>query len=198
MTRNLPDANAPLVVSDGVAIAPTASHGFARIEVPSNSKAQRLVTGTRRKLLDLPLPTKQMNSFAVVLVYTASGLSDSEIALATKLSIEQIAHIRKQAAYQQLEEYVTSAVMEQSKNDVAAILAEKEVKAAEKIGDLVESLDEKVALAASKDILDRRGHTPKQQIDLRAEMLNTFRIEYVDKRGEPPVIDMEADDGNSA
>jgi hypothetical protein len=132
-----------------------------------------------------------MNTFAIVLVYTASGLSDAEIGVATGLSAEQLARIRTHAAYTELEGMIVNAVREQSKKEVTAILAEKEVIAAERVGMLVDSEDEKVALAAAKDILDRRGHAPRQQLDIRAEMLNTFRIEYVDRRDDPPVIDAE-------
>lgn len=191
--HSLPDANAPLLIGDGQSIAPTTAQTFARIEVPSNSQAQRLVTSTRRKLIDLPALPKQMNSFAVLLVYTASGLNDNEIATATGLSTAQIVKLREHQAYAQLEQYVLEAAREQSKEQVAEILAAGEKKAAEKIVALADSEDEKVALAASKDVLDRRGHTPKQQVDINVEMRKTFRIEYVDKRGEPPIIDMEAE-----
>ena len=190
---SLPDPNAPLMLGDGSAIPPSTAQTFARIEVPSNSQAQRLVTSTRRKLIDLPALPKQMNSFAVLLVYTASGLNDNEIATATGLSVAQIVKLREHPAYAQLEQYVIEAVREQSKGEVTAILAQKEVRAAERVGELVDSEDEKVALAAANSVLDRRGHTPKQQVDINVEMRKTFRIEYVDKRGEPPIIDMEAE-----
>lgn len=190
---SLPDPNAPLMLDNGQYIAPTAAQTFARIEVPSSTQAQRLVTSTRRKLIDLPALPKQMNSFAVLLVYTASGLNDSEIATATGLSIAQITKLREHQAYAQLEQYVIEAAREQSREQVAEILAAGEKKAAEKITGLLDSEDEKIVLAASKDVLDRRGHTPKQQVDINVEMRKTFRIEYVDKRGEPPIIDIEAE-----
>lgn len=190
---SLPDPSAPLMLGDGSAIPPSTAQTFTRIEVPSNSQAQRLVTSTRRKLIDLPALPKQMNSFAVLLVYTASGLNDNEIATATGMSVAQIVKLREHPAYAQLEQYVIEAAREQSKGEVTAILAQKEVRAAERVGELVDSEDEKVALAAANSVLDRRGHTPKQQVDINVEMRKTFRIEYVDKRGEPPVIDMEVD-----
>ena len=196
MQPRLPDASAPLMIGDGMAIAPTAAQTFARIEVPSNTQAQRLLTTTRRKLVDLPALPKQMNSFAVVLVYTASGLNDDEISAATGFSVQQINALRKHAAYGQLEQYVIEAAREQSKEEVAAILSAGERKAAEKIVTLTDSEDERIALAASKDVLDRRGNTPKQQVDINVEMRKTFRIEYVDKRDEAPVIDMEIDNGD--
>lgn len=194
--RKLPDPNEPLQVGGGIAIPPSASQTFNRVEVPSNTQAQRLVSSTRRKLVDLPALPKQMNAYAAILVYSASGLSHAEIAVATGFSAEQVKALQEHPAYTQLEKYIFDAVREQSKADVVAILSEKEVRAAERVGELVDSADEKVALAAANSVLDRRGHNAKQQIDIRTEMMNTFRIEYVDRRGEPAVIDMEVDNGN--
>jgi hypothetical protein len=189
----LPSPNSPLMLDDGTSLPPSSIQTFARIEIPSNTAAQRLVSNTNRKLADLPALPEQMNSFAAILVYTASGLSDSEISIALGLKATQIKRMREHSTYQQLESYMIDAVREQSKQNVVSILAEKEIKAAERVGELVDSLDEKVALAASKDILDRRGHAPKQQVDVRAEMMNTFRIEVVDKRDAKSIIDVEND-----
>lgn len=188
MRGKLPEPGAAMQIGDGIIVMPTASQSFARVEVPSNTQAQRLVANTKRKLLDMPAIPQQLNAYAVLLVYTASGLSDAEIGVAMSITSSQIARLRAHDAYKQLEAFMIEAVREQSKDDVTAILAGAEVTAATKIKDLVSSDDEKMALAAAKDVLDRRGHTPKQQIDIRGEMLNTFRIEYVDKRDDAPII----------
>ena len=194
----LPAPDAPLLSADGEAVLPTAARSFTRIEVPSNSAAQRLVSGTRRKLLDMPALPQHMHAYAALLVYTISGLSDNEISVAMHLDATQIKRLRAQPAYRQIEEYMIQAVKEQVSGQVVDILAGGEIKAAEKITQLVDDMDPKIALAASKDVLDRRGHAPKQVIDLRTQMQNTFRIEVVDKRGEVPVLDMEVDDGNGS
>ena len=182
----LPDANAPLLIGNGVSIPPSTAQG--RIEIPSNTQAQRLIASTRRKLIDLPpISEKAMSSYAVLLIYTASGLSDQEISATMGLTVEQINRIREQSAYGQLEQYMIEAVQEQSKSQVTAILAGKEVRAAERIGELLDSEDHKVSLAASNSILDRRGHGSKQQVDAAQQIQHTFRIEVVDRR----VIDVE-------
>lgn len=190
---SLPDANTPLTLSDGSVVSPTAAQSFSRSKVPSNSAAQRLVSSTNRKLADLPAPPKQLNVFAVLVMYTAAGLSDSEISLATGLDGEQIAILRDNPIYTQLEGYVSEAVMYQSKEQVAGVLAEAEVESAKKIVAMAHGTApaDKVMLAANQDILNRRGHVPKQVIDIRAEMQNTFRIEYVDKRVSANIIDVE-------
>ncbi len=194
MTRTtLPSADAPLLLADGSVAAPIAAQTMRSVVIPSNSVAQRIVSSTNRKLADLPLPPKQMNAYGVILMYTASGLSDSEISVATKLNTQQIAMMREQPAYTQLEEYVTAAVLEQSKSAVAGVLINAEVKAAEAMVGMIAHEDPKIALAASKDVLDRRGHAPKQQVDIRQQMMSTLRIEVVDKRNTGNIIDVEID-----
>lgn len=190
--RALPDPTDPLPTGEQPVAA---GKSFMRIEVPASSTAQRLVTNTRRKLADLPALPEHMNSFAIVLIYTASGLSDREIAVATGFDASQLLRIREHPAYTQLEKFVIDAVHEQSGATVAATLAAAEVKAAESIVSQVDSEDADIAYRASKDVLDRRGHSPKQQVDMRTMMNNTFRIEVVDKRSNArPVIDAQLEE----
>ena len=41
------------------------------------------------------------------------------------------------------------------------------------------------------------GHKAAEKVDIRSHMMNTFRIEVVDKReNNAPVIDMEVDNGD--
>jgi len=189
----LPPPNTPLKLPDGTAIAPSVASTFTHVAIPSNTQAQRLVSNTNRKLAELPALPKQLNSYAAILVYTASGLSDDEISVATKFTREQIALLRSQPAYTQLESFIIDAVKQEAAAEVKSILASGEIKAATRVIELVDSEDDKVALAASKDLLDRGGHKAVEKIDIRADMLNTFRIEVVDKRNTVPTIDMETD-----
>lgn len=189
----LPPPNTPLKLPDGTAIAPSVASTFTHVAIPSNTQAQRLVSNTNRKLAELPALPKQLNSYAAILVYTASGLSDDEISVATKFTREQIALLRSQPAYMQLESFIIDAVKQEAAAEVKSILASGEIKAATRVIELVDSEDDKVALAASKDLLDRGGHKAAEKIDIRADMLNTFRIEVVDKRNTVPTIDMETD-----
>ena len=192
---SLPSPNDPLMLSDGSVMLPSTAQTFGVVEVPNSSEAKRLVSNTRRKLVDLPALPQQMNAYSVLLVYTASGLSDNEAAVAMGLSAQQVSRMRESPIYQQLESFVVEAAKEAAAAEVVGILAQGERKAAKHIVDLVDCEDPKISLAAAKDVLDRRGHNAKQQIDIRQEMLNTFRIELVDKRNEPSVvIDVEADD----
>jgi hypothetical protein len=189
----LPPPNTPLKLPDGTAIAPSVASTFTHVAIPSNTQAQRLVSNTNRKLAELPALPKQLNSYAAILVYTASGLSDDEISVATKFTREQIALLRSQPAYTQLESFIIDAVKQEAAAEVKSILASGEIRAATRVIELVDSEDDKVALAASKDLLDRGGHKAAEKLDIRADMLNTFRIEVVDKRNNVPTIDMEID-----
>ena len=177
---------------DGTRVSPTTAQTFSRVEVPTGTEAQRIVAGTRRKLADMPAIPKHLNSFAVVLVYTASGLTDNEIAVATGFTPAQVASLRSQSAYSQLEGMVIEAVKEQAAGAVKEILVKGELTAAQKLVELSADDDPRIALSAAKDLLDRGGHKAAEKIDIRAQMTNTFRIEVVDKRdGDAPVIDME-------
>jgi hypothetical protein len=57
---------------------------------------------------------------------------------------------------------------------------------------LIDSNDSEMALAASKDILDRAGHTPKQVSEMNINMTGGFRVEFVD-RLETPTITINGD-----
>lgn len=192
---NLPAPGTPLL--DGAMPVPTRGTVPAFVPVPTNVDAQRLVSNTQRKLLDMPGTPAQLNGWAAVLVYTASGIDDKEIALALRLTPSQVRSIKQQPGYLELERNMIAAVKEQTAEAVQDILSQGEVKAANRVVQLVDTVDEKVALAAANSILDRRGHKAAEKIDIRAQMLNTFRIEVVDKReNAAPVIDMELDDGD--
>ncbi|CAB4150243.1 hypothetical protein UFOVP568_3 [uncultured Caudovirales phage] len=194
---NLPEPGSLLV--DGTKPLTGGASFKGYVPVATHSEAQALVTSTKRKLLEMPGTPAQLNGWSAVLVYTASGLDDNEISLALRITPAQVRNIRKQPGYQQLEQYMLSAAKEQSSNAVQDILAGAEVRAANRLTELVdESVDLKIALAASNSVLDRRGHKAADKLDIRSEMVNTFRIEYVDKRGaQVPVIDMELEDGDS-
>lgn len=188
----LPSPDAPFVAPDGTVLNPTVPQMYKRVEVPSHSEAQRLISSTRRKLADLPATAKQLNAYSAVLVYTASGFTDAEISTATGLEVAQIHALREHDAYRMLEAFVTKTAREEAAGAVKAILVKGEVNAAEKIVELVNSEDEKIALAASKDLLDRGGHKPRDEVDVRVDMMSTFRIEVVDRRNER-VIDAEVE-----
>lgn len=186
----LPSPDDPLSTATVRMIRPTVAKTFKGIEVPSNSVAQRIVSSTRRKLADLPAVPKQLNSIAAILVYTASGLSDAEISVATGFTVDQIKHLRNHPAYTALESNVIEAARNDAQDRIRNMLADNEVKAVKRIVDLIDLDDPKIALAAAKDVLDRGGIRQKEVVDHRHQMDGAFVIEVVDQRNEPPTIDM--------
>jgi transposase len=179
---------------DGRTVQPSAVATFERINVPSMREAQRLVASTRRKLIDLPGTPQQLTAYGAIIAYTASGISNAEIGVALGISAEQVAQIKRTAAYQSMEHSVIEAARRVAEHEVQQILASKETKAATRLTELVESVDEKVALTAARDVLDRRGHKPAEKVDVRQQMESTFRIVVEDRRNIPElhnIIDME-------
>lgn len=188
---SLPSVDSPLYTHDGQIIAPNKSlSNSTRIEIPSNTEAKHIVSQTRRKLADMPALPQQLNSFAVVLVYTASGLSDAEIAVATGFTKEQIVNLRTMSAYIMLEENIIEAVKQESVTEAKAILSAAQTKAANRIVAIIDGEDvpDVLRLAASKDILDRTGHKAVDKVAVH--VMETLRMEVIDKRGNNiPVIE---------
>jgi transposase len=179
---------------DGSIVQPSPAASFERINVPSMREAQRLVANTRRKLIDLPGTPQQLTAYGAIIAYTASGISDAEIGVALGISAAQVAQIKSTPAYQSMEHSVIEAARKVAEHEVQKILASKETKAATRLTELVESVDEKVALTAARDVLDRRGHKPAEKVDVRQQMESTFRIVVEDRRNIPElhnIIDME-------
>lgn len=78
--------------------------------------------------------------------------------------------------------------MQQSTHDIVEIqLKALTMKAVNKLGDLVESPIDGVALQATKDILDRGGHKPKQEIKVD-KTVRTYEQRLQD------IIDLTIDD----
>lgn len=194
--RNIAGDGEPLTLADGTVINADGSvrrpDRAAYVEVPSNSDAQRLVTATRRKLIDFPTPPQQLNVLAVVASYTLIGLADEEIALATQVSIDQVKRIKMTDAYTEFERDVVATIKTESRTTVRDLIEQHATGAVERIAGLVTSDDEAIALHASKDILDRAGHRPADIVEHRHSMQGSLRIEYVDNRtlDQIPIIDL--------
>jgi hypothetical protein len=169
---------------------PTTRVEVQRVAVPSNTEAKRLVSQTRRKLADMPALPAQMNSYAAILVYTASGLSDAEISVATGFSVEQVLKLRAAPAYSVLEENIINAVKQESTQEVNSILARGKVRAAQRIVEMVDSEVDVLALKAADSLLDRTGHKAVEKVEVNH--MQMLRIEVVDKQARDiPIIDME-------
>lgn len=184
----LPASGEPLKLADGTLVYPGGKTVKPQrepqmVEVPSNTKAQRLVAATRRKLVDLPAVPKQMNIMSVVIMYTLLGIQDHEIALATELTVDQIKLIKEHEIYGRLMEDVATNIIAQDTNELQTIIASHAKAAVGKIVEHLDNEDGKTSLGAAKDLLDRAGYRPADQVEHRHTMEGGLVIRVI-KRDE--------------
>lgn len=202
----MPTSGEPLKLADGTLIAPNGKvvkkvvEPSSMIEVPSQTSAQRLVAATRRKLADLPALPTQMNVVSVVLMYTMLGINDSEIAVATGMSVEQIESLKAHDIYSRVQEEVGKNIILQDQSEIQSIIQRNAKNAAVKIAALMESDMEDIALRAAKDTLDRGGFRPADVVEHKHSMSGGLVIEVIkrDQSAKFPTITIEAGDMNGS
>lgn len=160
------------------------------VEVPTNTEAQVLVANTRKRIADLPDIPKRMNFVAAVLSYKLFGLSDFDIATALSCTEERVAQVFETDVYKRLSDEVVRTILERDADDVRHIFKQGSRNAAKKLMQLADSENETVALSATKDILDRAGHSPAQIIQHNHSMSGGLEI-VVTKRDAHNVLDGE-------
>lgn len=159
--------------------------------VPTNSEAQQIVIEARRKLTDLPALPATMTPIAVVIAYSMFGLDNTEIAVATNLTVSQVTNIKMLPEYETMYNNIIEQVMKAESNNVRNMFVKHSKRMADKVMQIAEeSESDMVALVAAKDILDRAGHRPADMIiENRNKTENELRIVFV-KKDETPTIPM--------
>jgi hypothetical protein len=196
----LANADEPLVLADGTKIDPKTGSVIREkrsfVEVPSNTQAQRQVAATRRRLADLPAPPKTMNAVSVVVSYTLFGLSDTDMAIATGMTVEQIERIKELDAFKSMLDTVSNNIVSNDVDDVRTMFKVQAKHAATKLVELADSENEVVALKASQDILDRAGHRPADVVEHRHAMDGGLTIKVIkqDNTVKAPEIDLDPTD----
>lgn len=163
------------------------------VSVPTNAEMQQRVVSVKRNMGDLPdLPAK-MNTIGVVLSYELFGLSVSDTATVTGLTDEQVGRIRMLDAYTSMRKNVVDAIVENESDNVIDIFTTNSRDAANRLVDLAGSARPDIALSASKDLLDRAGHTAKYITEHRHMVEGGLTIEHVkrDNSESVPLIDMK-------
>lgn len=202
----LPEPGEPIVLADGTKIDPSSGKVIREkkfVEVPRNSEAVRKVTQVRRQLADLPVPPKQMNAVGLVVFYKMIGLSNYDTALAMNVTESQIHNIMELDVYQEMMESMRETVLKNDADDVRQMFMQHSHNAVHRIVSLIDEGEEKVALAAAKDVLDRAGHRPADVIEHRMKVEGDLKIEVI-KRDEGKSKDLpdveyavlEDDDGD--
>jgi predicted DNA-binding protein (UPF0251 family) len=162
------------------------------IEIPANGEAQKLVIRANRRIADLPAIPEKLNGTSVILVYSMFGLADQEIALATGLTVEQIETVRMHDSYVTLLEELRKNVIAADQDIIRRTIQQHALNAQNKIVDLMESDDDKTALKASQDVMDRAGYRPADIVEHRHKMEGTLRVVHVEKKSTEnmPIIDV--------
>jgi hypothetical protein len=183
-------ADGSVVRPDGTVVKPKKQE---LVEVPSNTRAQKLVADTRKRIADLPAPPQSMNAVGVVLMYALFGLEDIEIALATNLSVDQIGRIKMLEAYAKMQDVVVDNLMTADTENVRSLIAQHQKKAVNKVVDLIENGDDSLALSAAKDLLDRGRNRPVDIVEHQHKLEGGLVIE-VRKKSDAvvaPAIDVQ-------
>lgn len=127
-----------------------------RPETSSLKRTQPQYEGSSRRYLDdLPTGASQSRAVAVIAGYTLFGLSSADIADILKIDMDTVVGIIESDAYNLFLEAILQNVREHDRNKLRKILNDKANSAVTKITDLVGSKDEKVALKAAQDVLNR-------------------------------------------
>jgi len=197
LPTSLPDANAPLTLTDGEVLEPIPpANNDGTVEILSNSAAQQAVTSIRKKLAtDLPIPGKQMSAIGVVVAYSLFGLDTFEIATALGITEDQVNRLMMSEAYTEMYGECIQAILDRETGDVRALFQQTARDAARAIRMQLESPDPKVKLVAAKDILDRAGHRPQDVIDQRNAMGDQLVIEVIKRDENEHIPEVETDFG---
>lgn len=190
----------PLKLADGTLILPNGRvqkelRDSDMVAIPSNTEARRLVAKTRRRLSDLPAIPRQMNVISVVVTYTMLGISDEEIAIATELSAEQIKTIKTSEVYASVSLDIAKNIVAQDTDAVRTRLEAAAHSAADKVVTLMDSPDDKVALGAIKDVLDRAGHRPVDVVEHRHSMDGGLVIRVIKQDNTVKMPELTIDHG---
>lgn len=173
---------APLRLADGTLINPVDGKRIRTVEnktlveVPTHQEAVEAVTAHRKRLHDLPDVPSRVTPVAAILVYKLFGLNDYDTAMAMGCSEDRIKSIVASTVYRQLSEQVASTIAERDVDDVRNMFKKASKKAARNLEAFMDSENESIALAATKDILDRAGHTPAQLVQHQHTMQGGLEI----------------------
>ena len=193
---SLPEPGTPLKLADGTEIDPTTGKVVGAepfVKIPNNRELRHDYAMVQRRLVDLPLPATKMNGLSIVLTYKMIGLSDGEIAVATGLTEAQIGQLVISDAFGELRQMVLENIHAMDADMIRTAMKENATMGVQRIGQLINSEDEAIALSASKDALDRDGYRPADVVEHRHKMEGGLVIEVIrrDHTQAAPVIDAD-------
>jgi hypothetical protein len=132
---------------------------------------------TRRVLTELRAPADMLNVTSVVLFYTLLGISDTEISDATKLTGEQIEHIRNSRTYADMFDNIMRELINANSEYIECRISAYSGMALGNIAEIAaRTRNTGYRLAASKDLLDRAGHRPQDNASRQNSGMNELHI----------------------
>jgi len=192
----LPIGTEPLVLADGTKINPLDGKILKDdilVEVPNTREIQRDIVAARKRIADLPLPTKQMNTLSLVMAYSVFGLSDKDISSVLSLSEDQVHNIKMNNVYNELQQNLVQSIIHSDTTEVRDLFVLNSKTSAQLFVDTVNDSEMGIGtrLSAANNILDRAGHRPADIVEHRHKVEGGLRIEYVKKEEQDiPTIDI--------
>jgi len=164
----------------------TASPSFTSVAPTANE----MIT---TRLSDLPVSPKQMNGIAALIVYRLLGMPESDIAEALGTDVEKIKAIAATPIFTELFGKVSNQVMDLNSESIRVRFAAMSRDALNKVYEIMSDSDDKNALKAAQDILDRAGHRPADIIMHRHQVEGGLKIEYISRKIDTvlPVVEIE-------
>lgn len=161
------------------------------VEVPTHLEAQRAVVNTRKRIADLPELPERMNIVAAVAAYYLFGLDEFQTSLALGCTETQVENIKMTDAFTNIVDAMTQNITQGAQDTVRGLIDRNAMSAAQRVAHLMNSQDEKVAIVAAKDMLDRAGHRPADVVEHKHTVEGGLTIQYVRKTDEEmPVINL--------
>lgn len=181
----LPDGR---VVQDQKARAARLSADLGHLN-PADYRPQK-----RRSMKDLPSQVGVVTGAAAVLIYTLYGLSDRDIIHVLKITMPELEQLRQHSIYSEFFTVVQQEFINANSDMLQSRIAAYGNVAVERVGDIITSSpDDRVALRASQDFLDRTGAGVKQAAERRADSGkgSQFRVVVTDGDRDPISVSVE-------
>jgi hypothetical protein len=134
---------------------------------------------------DLPVPAFQSRPVAVIAAYVLFGLNEVDIAHILRTDVQNVINVIESDGFNQFVDGMLQNVREHDLDKVRKKINESALSAATKITDLVGSRDEKVSLAAAKDVLDRAGDGVYSADGASSKRDSGFTIRIIDDKDSP-------------
>ena len=191
----LPNGSEPLVLADGTKIDPvngSVINDEILVEVPNTETIKQEIVAARKRINDLPVPPKQMNTLSVIISYSLFGLSDHDIAYLLSIETKELENIKSSDVYIELQKTLVQNILASDASDVREMFVQHSKDAASVMFNAMidQANGVNTRMAAAKDVLDRAGHRPVDVVEHKHSLEGGLTIEYIDNKNEIPVIDV--------